>query len=243
MEKKCPKASFLHSRNVSHISRKTIPLASFLMQLTQNSFALLFVRGILCRHVSNSPDYISCEVLMKRGYNKECDYWSLGVVLYEMLVGYPPFYAEGAIKTCRKILNWRQTLRFPPEAKISWAAKNLIQSLVCDAKYRLGAKRGMDDFKEHPFFEGVDWENLRTMKPPFLPELRGPTDTRYFEDHKPLHGVKPELDATKPSYLKDPAAEEFIGFTFKRYNPNEAPAGRRAVLTSSMYDAPDGAQD
>lgn len=190
----------------------------------------------------SSPDYISCEVLLKRGYNKECDYWSLGVVLYEMLVGYPPFYAEDALKTCRKILNWRETLRFPPEANVSWAAKNLIQSLVCDAKYRLGAKLGMEEFKEHPFFEGIDWGNLHQMKPPFLPELRGPTDTRYFEDHKPL----PNSDTggqqtTRPSYLKDPAVEEFIGFTFKRYNPDEAPAGRRGALTSSLFEDPNQA--
>lgn len=178
---------------------------------------------------------------MKRGYSKECDYWSLGVVLYEMLVGYPPFYAEDALKTCRKILNWRETLRFPPEAKLSWAAKNLIQSLVCDAKYRLGAKNGMADFLDHPFFNGIDWDNLFSMKPPFLPELNGPTDTRYFEDQKPLpqNGPPQERKTARPSYIKEPQEEEFIGFTYKRYNPNEAPAGRRRGLTASLFENPD----
>ncbi|CAN8061898.1 unnamed protein product [Agarophyton chilense] len=188
-----------------------------------------------------TPDYISCEVLMKRGYNKECDYWSLGVVLYEMLVGYPPFYAEDALKTCRKILNWRETLRFPPEANLSWAAINLIQSLVCDAKHRLGAQNGIDDFRDHPFFEGIDWDKVSAMKPPFLPELRGPTDTRYFEDQKPLpqNGTTQDRQSSRPSYIKEPQAEEFIGFTFKRYNPTEAPAGRRRGLSASLFENPD----
>lgn len=174
---------------------------------------------------------------MKRGYNKECDYWSLGVVLYEMLVGYPPFYADDALRTCRKILNWRETLKFPPEAKVSWKAKNLIQSLICDPEYRLGAKRGIDDFKEHPFFEGIDWDTLLNMKPPFVPDLRGPTDVRYFELDQPL-GNRPNPELPRPTYLRDPAAQEFIGFTFQRYAPNEVPPARRSTLLRSMYDAP-----
>ncbi len=186
------------------------------------------------------PDYISCEVLMKRGYNKECDYWSLGVVLYEMLVGYPPFYSDDALRTCRKILNWRETLKFPAEAKISWPAKNLIQSLICDPEYRLGAKRGIEDFKEHPFFEGIDWDNLYSTKPPFIPDLRGPTDVRYFEHYQPLpnHGGTSAAE-TRPTYLKEPAAQEFIGFTYKRYNPNDAPRKSLSKSMGSMFADPE----
>lgn len=185
-----------------------------------------------------SPDYISCEILLKRGYNKECDYWSLGVVLYEMLVGYPPFYAEDALKTCRKILNWEETLRFPPEAVLSFEAKDLIHRLICDSKNRLGATEGIEEFKAHPFFKGIDWNNLHRMTPPFIPELDGPTDTRYFEDQKPIQSRGASGQPARKSYLKEPAAEEFIGFTFKRYNANEAPPGRRGGLSSSLFEDP-----
>ena len=62
-----------------------------------------------------TPDYIAPEVLTKTGYGMECDWWSLGAIMYEMMVGYPPFYSEDPMSTCRKIVNWRSTLRFPPE--------------------------------------------------------------------------------------------------------------------------------
>lgn len=192
-----------------------------------------------------TPDYISVEVLMKRGYNKECDYWSLGVVLYEMLVGYPPFYADDALRTCRKILNWRETLKFPQEANVSWSAKNLIQSLLCEPDLRLGAKRGIDDFKEHPFFKGIDWDNLLNTKPPFVPELRGPTDVRYFEHYQPLPNRGGNAGDSRLTYLREPAVEEFIGFTFKRYNPNEAASSRKSLSSSmgNLFSNPDGKDD
>lgn len=62
-----------------------------------------------------TPDYIAPEVLMKTGYGLECDWWSVGAIMYEMMVGYPPFYSDDPMTTCRKIVNWRSTLRFPPE--------------------------------------------------------------------------------------------------------------------------------
>lgn len=178
-----------------------------------------------------TPNYMSVEIVKKLAYSKECDYWSLGVLLYEMLVGYPPFLAEDALGTCRKIINWQRTLKFPPEAELSWAAKSVIKSLICDAEHRLGSKSGLEDFKLHPFFKGVDWHNLGKAKPPFVPKLRGPNDLKYFEDECQPVPDNAVVQRTKPSYLKEPAVEEFIGFTFKRYNPRVT---SRKSLASSM---------
>ncbi|KAK1865787.1 hypothetical protein I4F81_008310 [Pyropia yezoensis] len=202
-----------------------------------------------------TPDYIAPEVLLKRGYNKECDYWSLGVVLFEMLVGYPPFYAEDAVKTCRKILNWQDTLRFPAEAKVSWAAKTLISSLLCDAEYRLGSKRGLEDFRDHPFFAGIEWDRLATTEPPFVPELSGPTDVRYFDEVESLEGAGAGggtagagAAAGGAAGGRDGAAGtagvdgkggasamgngEFIGFTYRRYDKK---AATRFVLVGTDW--------
>uniref|UniRef100_A0A8C3CSF0 non-specific serine/threonine protein kinase n=1 Tax=Cairina moschata TaxID=8855 RepID=A0A8C3CSF0_CAIMO len=73
-----------------------------------------------------TPDYIAPEVFMQTGYNKLCDWWSLGVIMYEMLIGYPPFCSETPQETYKKVMNWKETLTFPPEVPISDKAKDLI---------------------------------------------------------------------------------------------------------------------
>ena len=95
-------------------------------------------RRTLAYSTVGTPDYIAPEVLLKRGYGLECDWWSLGAIMYEMLVGYPPFYSEEPMSTCRKIVHWRQHLRFPPELPISPEARDLIQRLLCEVDQRLG---------------------------------------------------------------------------------------------------------
>ncbi|KAG8512018.1 Serine/threonine-protein kinase 38 [Galemys pyrenaicus] len=76
-----------------------------------------------------TPDYIAPEVFMQTGYNKLCDWWSLGVIMYEMLIGYPPFCSETPQETYKKVMNWKETLTFPPEVPISEKAKDLILRL------------------------------------------------------------------------------------------------------------------
>lgn len=117
-----------------------------------------------------TPDYIAPEVLAQKGYGKECDWWSMGVILYECLVGYPPFYADEPMQTCRKIINWRQAFGFPPEAKakLSPQCMDFIRRLVCNAENRLG-NASVDEIKQHPWFRGIDWTNVRTMKAPSIP--------------------------------------------------------------------------
>ncbi|MEQ2288031.1 Serine/threonine-protein kinase 38, partial [Ameca splendens] len=107
-----------------------------------------------------TPDYIAPEVFMQNGYNKLCDWWSLGVIMYEMLIGYPPFCSETPQETYRKVMNWRETLTFPPEVPISEKAKDLILRICCEEEHRIGAT-SVEEIKSNPFFEGVDYDHIR----------------------------------------------------------------------------------
>lgn len=122
-----------------------------------------------------TPDYIAPEVLAQKGYGKECDWWSMGVILYECLVGYPPFYADEPVQTCRKIVNWKQSFGFPPEAKarLSPQCMDFVRRLICNAENRLGTG-SVDEIKRHPWFNGVDWTTLRSIRAPYIPPGGGP---------------------------------------------------------------------
>ncbi|XP_028111298.1 probable serine/threonine-protein kinase ndrA isoform X3 [Camellia sinensis] len=137
-------------------------------------------RRMLAYSTVGTPDYIAPEVLLKKGYAMECDWWSLGAIMYEMLVGYPPFYSDDAMSTCRKIVNWRTNLKFPDEARLSLEAKDLISKLLCNVNQRLGSK-GADEIKVHPWFKGVDWDRIYQMEAAFLPEVNDELDTQNFE--------------------------------------------------------------
>ena len=85
-----------------------------------------------------TPDYIAPEVFGQNGYVETVDWWSIGVILFEMLVGYPPFFSDDPSITCQKILHWRKTLVIPPEANLSPAATDILKKLICDHDHRLG---------------------------------------------------------------------------------------------------------
>ena len=113
-----------------------------------------------------TPDYIAPEVFGQKGYNETVDWWSCGAILFEMLVGYPPFFSDEPSITCQKILHWKKTLNIPDDAKLSPEATDILKRFLCDAENRLGAN-GVDEIKAHPFFKGLDWDNLRNMKAAF----------------------------------------------------------------------------
>ncbi|VDN24469.1 unnamed protein product [Gongylonema pulchrum] len=108
-----------------------------------------------------TPDYIAPEIFQPNGYTKACDWWSLGVIMYEMLIGYPPFCSETPQETYRKVINWKQTLLFPPEMPISVDAKATIKKFCSEAEHRLGHCGGVEELKSCPFFKGIDWVNIR----------------------------------------------------------------------------------
>ena len=84
-------------------------------------------RRIKAYSTVGTPDYIAPEIFIHQGYGQECDWWSLGTIMYECLVGWPPFCAEDAHETYRKIVNWPETLYFPEEVQLSYEAEDLIR--------------------------------------------------------------------------------------------------------------------
>ena len=160
--------------------------------------------------------YVAPEVLIKKGYSQEIDWWSVGVIFFEMLVGYAPFCAQETQEVCFKVLDWRKYLKVPPEVKLTDEAMDLIKSMINDPNQRLG-RNGVDEIKAHPFFKGVDWENIRnTMKPPFKPDIKNDYDTKYFET---FEEVEPFYPTKKIKKKKD---MEYLGFTYKQENEEDS---------------------
>ncbi|KAL9436101.1 hypothetical protein AB3S75_022212 [Citrus x aurantiifolia] len=174
-------------------------------------------RRMLAYSTVGTPDYIAPEVLLKKGYGMECDWWSLGAIMYEMLVGYPPFYSDDPMSTCRKIVNWRTHLKFPEEAKLSIEAKDLISKLLCNVNQRLGAK-GADEIKVHPWFDGVDWARIYQMEAAFIPEVNDELDTQNFEKFEESDNQTKTSSKTGP-WRKMLSSKDinFVGYTYKNF--------------------------
>lgn len=117
-----------------------------------------------------TPDYIAPEIFQQIGYNEIVDWWSLGIIFYEMIIGYPPFFSDDSSKTYKKILEWEKHFSIPDDAGISEEASDLICKLIADKRIRLGVN-GAAEIKAHPFFQGIDWKNIKKTKPFFIPEV------------------------------------------------------------------------
>jgi serine/threonine kinase 38 len=87
-----------------------------------------------------------------------------------MLVGYPPFFSDEPSITCQKIMHWKKTFSIPAEAKLSTASADILKRLICDADTRLG-RNGAEEIKAHPFFDTVNWDTLRQLTPPYIPQI------------------------------------------------------------------------
>ncbi|CAK7346370.1 unnamed protein product [Dovyalis caffra] len=174
-------------------------------------------RRMLAYSTVGTPDYIAPEVLLKKGYGLECDWWSLGAIMYEMLVGYPPFYSDDPMSTCRKIVNWRTHLKFPEEAKLSPEAKDLISKLLCSVSHRLGTN-GADEIKAHPWFDGVEWNKLYQMEAAFIPEVKDDLDTQNFEKFEESEDQTKTASKTGP-WRKMLSSKDmnFVGYTYKNF--------------------------
>jgi len=163
-----------------------------------------------------TPDYIAPEVFGQNGYGEEADWWSIGVMFFEMVVGFPPFFSENPSDTCKKIVKWKEHFSIPSDANLSPEAESFILRMVSPPETRLGVK-GVEEIKRHPFFKGIDWNNIRKMKAPFIPELKNDYDTHYFDTFQEQEPFYPPPIANKGKQRKD---VDYAGYTFNRDNEN-----------------------
>ncbi|KAH9763135.1 AGC kinase family protein [Citrus sinensis] len=196
-----------------------------------------------------TPDYIAPEVLLKKGYGMECDWlaywnetlscnylsdimlWSLGAIMYEMLVGYPPFYSDDPVTTCRKIVHWKNHLKFPEEARLTPEAKDLICRLLCDVEHRLGTL-GSEQIKAHPWFKDIAWDKLYEMEAAYKPEVNGVLDTQNFMKFDEVESQTPKRTGSGPmrKMMLTPKDLSFVGYTYKNF---EAVKGDSTIDNSS----------
>ncbi|KAF8926234.1 AGC protein kinase Gad8, partial [Haplosporangium bisporale] len=169
-----------------------------------------------------TPEYLAPELLLGQGYTKTVDWWTLGVLLYEMLTGLPPFYDENIHEMYRKIL--QDELRFPDE--VAPDARALLSALLTrDPNQRLGSN-GSSAIKQHPFFKPISFPHLMAKKiqPPFKPSVTSAIDTSNFDEE--FTSEEPLDSVVESSFLSETVQLQFKGFT---YNP-----ANDGVLGASM---------
>jgi len=222
----------------SNPSRDSVAIDPINLTMTpQNRERILTMRRQNRRQMAYSavgtPDYIAPEIFTREGYGKECDWWSLGAIMFECLCGYPPFCGEEQNETYLKIQHWRQTLCFPDDIHLSVEAEDLMRRylpsllglsrMMTSADQRIG-REGAHEIKSHPFFAGIDWDTIRDCEPPFVPQLRSIIDTAYFPiddlEHVPTTVVSPETQTPDSNGIDggDKKDLAFVGYTYSRFD-------------------------
>ncbi|KAJ4405935.1 cytochrome c oxidase subunit 1 [Gnomoniopsis sp. IMI 355080] len=145
-----------------------------------------------------TPEYLAPEVIRNNGHTTAVDWWALGILIYEFLTGYPPFWHQNPIEIYKQIVD--KPVVFPQEPAISDNAKHIIRSFcTVDRSRRLGnVQGGASRVKAHPFFQGVDWDAVyhRKYRGPIIPPIRFPGDAQCFD-------IYPEEDVGHGEYTEE----------------------------------------
>ncbi|EAR83724.2 Serine/Threonine kinase domain protein (macronuclear) [Tetrahymena thermophila SB210] len=186
----------LHSKNIVY---RDLKLENILMDDFGNVYvsdfgmAKMIKQNELAMTFCGTPEYLSPEVILGHGCDQTTDWWSLGILTYEMMFGLPPFYNKQQA-TMFKLIKEAE-LKFPEKPVVSAEAKDFISKcLNRDRRLRLGAKNDLQEIMQHPWFKDIDWNALlnKQIEPPFKPNV---SDERWLDNFdKDFTSMKPVLD-------------------------------------------------
>lgn len=193
---------YLHSMNVIYRDLKPENLLispDGYLKLTDFGFAKV-VEGrtyTLC----GTPEYLAPEILLNKGHGKPVDWWTLGIIIYEMLAGIDPFSDEDPMSIYQKIL--RGKVKFP--RNFDKNAKSLVKHiLVADLTKRYGnLKNGVNDIKNHRWFAGLDWTRVvsKHIDMPYKPPVKSASDTSNFPRYPESASMSPPIKPTDDPFL------------------------------------------
>uniref|UniRef100_H2T8X7 non-specific serine/threonine protein kinase n=1 Tax=Takifugu rubripes TaxID=31033 RepID=H2T8X7_TAKRU len=137
-------------------------------------------REFLDKQVCGTPEYIAPEVILRQGYGKPVDWWAMGVILYEFLVGCVPFFGDTPEELFGQVVS--DEIIWPEgDDALPTDAQDLITSLLKQNPLERLGTGGASEVKQHPFFLGFDWTGLLRQKAEFIPQLEAEDDTSYFD--------------------------------------------------------------